>query len=86
MKSPVKVSSIALDFPIVLVSLCVPPIPGIVPRLISGYPNLAFSPAIRISHIIANSHPPPSAYPLTAPIIGLLVVEMQFHHESILVT
>jgi hypothetical protein len=44
-----------------------------VPKLISGYPNLAFSPAIRISHIIASSQPPPRAYPFTAPTIGFLV-------------
>ena len=34
-----------LDLPMALGSLCVPPAPGSVPRLISGCPNLAFSPA-----------------------------------------
>jgi len=51
----------------------VPPHPGMVPNLISGYPNLAFSPAIIISHAIANSHPPPKANPFTAAIIGFLI-------------
>jgi hypothetical protein len=44
-------------------------IPGITPRLISGWPNLAFSAAIIMSHNIANSHPPPRAYPDTAAIV-----------------
>ena len=35
--------------------------------------NLAVSPAYIISHIIANSQPPPKANPLTAAIIGFLV-------------
>jgi hypothetical protein len=38
----------------------VPPAPGMVPIAISGCPNLAFSPARIMSHIIANSQPPPS--------------------------
>ena len=58
---PVKCISIALDLPTVFGSLCVPPIPAITPRLISGCPNLAESEANIISHIIANSHPPPKA-------------------------
>ena len=39
------------------------------PRLISGWPKTALSPARIMSHIIANSQPPPKAYPLTAAII-----------------
>ena len=35
--------------------------PGITPRLISGCPNFAVSAARMMSHIIASSHPPPSA-------------------------
>ena len=35
-------------------------IPGIVPIVISGWPNLAFSPAYIISHIMATSQPPPT--------------------------
>ncbi|VEU42882.1 unnamed protein product [Pseudo-nitzschia multistriata] len=34
--SPVRHMCMALDFPIALVSLCVPPAPGMIPRLISG--------------------------------------------------
>jgi len=47
--------------------------------LISGYPNLALSPAKMISHIIANSHPPPKANPLTAAIIGFLILLIYSH-------
>ncbi len=36
----------------------------------SGWPNFAFSPAMRMSHAIAISHPPPSANPFTAAITG----------------
>ena len=38
---------------------------------ISGWPNFAFSAARMKSHIMANSHPPPSAYPATAATTGL---------------
>ena len=41
--------------------------------LISGCPNLALSPAMIKSAIIASSHPPPSAKPFTAAIQGLRV-------------
>ena len=37
-----------------------------IPRLISGWPNIADSAAIRRSQAIASSQPPPSAIPLTA--------------------
>ena len=50
---------------------CVPPIPGITPRVISGWPKRAVSAARMMSHIIASSHPPPSAYPDTAAITGV---------------
>ena len=70
--SPVRTISIALNFPTALVNLTVPPAPGITPSLISGYPNLAFSDAIMISHIIASSRPPPKAIPLTAAMSGFL--------------
>lgn len=36
------------------------PAPGMVPKAISGCPNLALSPHIIMSHIIASSQPPPS--------------------------
>mmetsp|Transcript_30111 Transcript_30111/g.61421 ORF Transcript_30111/g.61421 Transcript_30111/m.61421 type:complete len:251 (-) Transcript_30111:175-927(-) len=58
---PLSTISIALLFPTARTSLCVPPAPGITPRLISGCPNFAPSPASTTSHIMANSHPPPSA-------------------------
>ena len=48
--------------------LWVPPKHGITPNLTSGCPNIAFSDAILISQLIASSHPPPNAYPLTAAI------------------
>ncbi len=34
--SPVKIISIAFDLPTALMSLCVPPIPGMTPSCISG--------------------------------------------------
>ena len=61
------------DLPIARVSLCDPPMPGATPRLISGWPNLALSEAMIKSAIMASSHPPPSAKPLTAAIHGLRV-------------
>src|SRR6267143_2348883 len=41
------------------------------PSLTSGWPNFAFSLAMRMWHAIASSQPPPSAYPFTAAITGL---------------
>mmetsp|Transcript_21885 Transcript_21885/g.56295 ORF Transcript_21885/g.56295 Transcript_21885/m.56295 type:complete len:210 (-) Transcript_21885:39-668(-) len=70
MCSPVSTSSMARDLPSARVNRCVPPRPGIVPSLISGWPKVAFSPAMMKSHAIANSQPPPSAKPFTAAIIG----------------
>ena len=68
---PVKIISIALALPTARVSRCVPPIPGMTPSLISGWPNLALSAAMMRSHCIASSQPPPSAKPATAATIGL---------------
>ena len=48
-----------------------PPAPGMTPSLISGWPNLAVSAAMMMSHIMASSQPPPSAKPATAATIGL---------------
>ncbi len=42
---PVNIISLAMFFPITLGSRCVPPKPGIIPRVISGRPNMAFSEA-----------------------------------------
>ena len=58
---PVRHRSIALDLPIARVSRCVPPMPGMVPSVISGWPNFAVSLQMMMSHIIASSQPPPSA-------------------------
>ena len=70
---PVKIISIALALPTARVSRCVPPIPGMTPSLISGWPNLALSAAMMTSHCMASSQPPPSAKPATAATIGLRV-------------
>ena len=71
MKRPVRHRSIAFALPTARASRCVPPAPGMTPRLISGWPNLALSAAMMKSHIMASSHPPPSAKPATAATIGL---------------
>ncbi len=47
-----------------------PPAPGMIPSRISGWPILALSAANRKSQAIASSHPPPSAYPVTAAMVG----------------
>jgi hypothetical protein len=61
----------ALALPTARVSRCEPPMPGITPSLISGWPNFAVSAASRMSHAMASSQPPPSAYPATAATTGL---------------
>ena len=53
-----------------------PPAPGMMPSLISGWPKRALSAAMMKSHIIASSQPPPSAKPLTAAITGLRTLRM----------
>src|SRR6516225_6747577 len=68
---PVKIRSMALALPTARVRRCVPPMPGMTPSLISGWPNLALSAAMMRSHIMASSQPPPSAKPATAAMIGL---------------
>jgi len=40
----------------------VPAVVTVSPTPVSGKPNTAFSAAIRISQLMANSHPPPRAY------------------------
>jgi hypothetical protein len=57
----------------------VPPDPGRIPKLISGYPSFAFSDAIKMSAIIASSRPPPNAMPLIAAISGFLNLGMILH-------
>ena len=68
----VSTRSIALALPTARGSRCVPPAPGMMPSLISGWPNFALSAAMTMSHIIATSQPPPSAKPATAAITGFL--------------
>ena len=68
---PVRIISIAFALPTARVSRCVPPMPGMTPSLISGWPNLALSAAMTMSHCMASSQPPPSAKPATAATIGL---------------
>ena len=58
---PVRQRSIALALPMARVRRWVPPMPGMVPSVISGWPNFAVSAAMMKSHIIASSQPPPSA-------------------------
>ena len=47
-----------------------PPKPGMIPSLISGWPKTAASAAIRTSQAIASSQPPPKAIALTAAIVA----------------
>ena len=67
--SPVRFISRAFGSPTIRGSRWVPPKPGMIPRLISGWPKLADSPASRKSQAIASSHPPPKAIELTAAIV-----------------
>ena len=48
-----------------------PPKPGMMPRLISGWPKVADSAAMRTSQAIASSQPPPNASALTAAIVAI---------------
>jgi len=59
--SPVRTIFAARYFPIARMSRCVPPAPGMMPTLISGWPNLVLLPAMIMSHVNASSQPPPSA-------------------------
>lgn len=45
-----------------------------VPSKISGCPNCAFSPAKIMSHIMANSQPPPSYKEMTGSVVKLLAL------------
>jgi len=58
---PVSTICIVSALPTVRARRCVPPAPGIMPRLTSGWPNLALLPATRMSQHSASSHPPPRA-------------------------
>ncbi len=64
--SPIRFISSALPGPTRRGSRWVPPKPGMIPSLISGWPKIAESAAIRKSQAIASSQPPPNAIELTA--------------------
>ena len=68
--SPVNASSAARDMPTIRGSSQAPPSPGMIPSLMKLSANLAFSEAMRMSHIQARSSPAPMAWPLTAAITG----------------
>ena len=72
MRRPVSTSSIARCLPITRASRWVPPPPGMIPSVISGWPNSAVSEATIMSQASASSQPPPSAKPETAAISGVL--------------
>ena len=61
MMSPVRIRCFAQPMPTMRGSRCVAPAPGMMPSPSSGWPNLAVSDAIRMSHASASSQPPPSA-------------------------
>ena len=61
MVSPRRVSSKADESPTRRGRRCVPPPPGMTPRVISGNPKTAFSAAILKSQLRATSQPPPKA-------------------------
>ena len=58
---PVSTYSIARCLPITRASRWVPPPPGMIPRVISGWPKRAVSEATIMSQASASSQPPPSA-------------------------
>ena len=60
-KRQVKISSFAKASPTALGTRIVPPAPGKMPKVTSGKPILALSPAILMSQVMANSIPPPRA-------------------------
>src|ERR1051326_6919470 len=62
--------SIAFPSPTRRARRCVPPPPGMMPRLISGCPSLAVSDAMRMSHARATSKPPPRQNPLIIAMIN----------------
>ena len=66
----------ATALPTALVRRCVPPAPGMMPRLISGWPNRADSDATIRSQAIASSQPPPRQKPETAATRGVRSVRI----------
>ena len=78
---PLRIMSIATALPTARVRRCVPPAPGMTPRLISGWPNLADSEATIRSHAIASSHPPPRQKPETAATRGVRRLRIASHRS-----
>jgi MFS transporter, YNFM family, putative membrane transport protein len=70
MRRPVSTRSAASPAPSLRGASCVPPPPGTSPTVTSGRPNTAVSSATMMSQLIANSQPPPRAYPCTAATVG----------------
>jgi len=68
--SPSNRSSFARPKPTSRGRRCVPAKPGVTPSFTSGCPIFALDDAIRMSHAIAISSPPPRAKPLTAAMTG----------------
>ena len=66
----VKIHRLARDAPISLGRRCVPPAPGRIASAVSRRPMVASSARIRRSQARASSHPPPTAAPRTAAIVG----------------
>ena len=64
--------SIARCLPSTRASRWLPPPPGMIPRVTSGWPKRAVSEATIMSQARASSQPPPRAKPETAAIIGVL--------------
>ncbi|CPI73489.1 Uncharacterised protein [Bordetella pertussis] len=74
--APDRMSSAAASNPMRRGRRCVPPPPGISPRVISGSPSRHPASATRPWHASASSSPPPSAWPCSAATTGL-------RHDSI---
>src|SRR6516164_143483 len=79
MRSPVSISSMALPSPTRRVNRCVPPPPGMIPRLISGCPSLALSEVIRITPDSANLGQPECRLPQ----LGVVGSDLDVAGESI---
>ena len=69
-RTPPQINSIDFSMPINLGKRCVPPAPGIIPKVTSGNPIAVPSCAIRASQPRANSKPPPNAAPCNAQTTG----------------
>ena len=70
-RRPLRITSIATALPTARVSRCVPPAPGMIPSVVSGWPNCAVSEATIRSQAMASSQPPPRQKPETAATSGV---------------